>query len=127
MATGPIDEEVEGLFTLDYLTGELQCFVINPRNYQWGGVFKANVVSDLGVQQGKKPNYVMVTGMANFQRGAAANAPAMCAVYVADANTGNFVAYGLSWNRTMARGMAPQAGALVKLGVGKARSLEIRE
>ena len=25
MATGPIDSDVEGLFVLDYLTGELQC------------------------------------------------------------------------------------------------------
>ena len=127
MATGPIDADVEGLFILDYLTGELQCHVIYPRNGTFGGVFRYNVLQDLGVQQGKKPDYVMVTGAADFQRGGAASSPAMCAVYVADANTGNFAAYSLMWNRTMYRGGAPQQGTFVPLGVGKARTIEIRE
>jgi sulfur carrier protein len=62
------------------------------------------VVRDLGIEQGKKPNYAMVTGTVVFQRGTAARAvPALCAVYVADANTGNFAAYGLPWDRTAAR------------------------
>ena len=128
LATGPIDSDAEGLFILDYLTGDLQCFVINPRTGQWGGMFKYNVIQDLGVEQGKKPNFAMVTGHADFQRGAATAAtPALCAVYVADANTGNFAAYGLMWNRTMARSAALQTGTLIRLGVGKARALEIRE
>ncbi|MCL4207572.1 MAG: hypothetical protein KJ000_34235 [Pirellulaceae bacterium] len=128
LATGQIDEDVEGLFVLDYLTGDLQCYVMNPRTFTWGGVFKYNVVRDLGIEQGKKPNYAMVTGAVVFQRGAAARqTPALCAVYVADANTGNFAAYGLGWDRTAARGGVPQQGTLSLLGVGKARTLEIRE
>jgi hypothetical protein len=91
-------------------------------------MFKYNVIQDLGVEQGKKPNFAMVTGNADFQRGASTAAtPALCAVYVADANTGNFAAYGLMWNRTMARSAALQTGTFVRLGVGKARALEIRE
>jgi len=86
-------------------------------------VFKYNVLQDLGVQQGKKPNYVMVTGNANFQ----VPGTSMCAVYVADANTGNFAAYMLPWNRTQARSGAPQSGPFVLLDVGKARQIEIRE
>jgi hypothetical protein len=127
MATGLVDEEAEGVFILDFLTGELQCYVINPRTYQWGGMFKYNVISDLGVQQGKDPNYVMVTGQTQFQRGTGVATPAMCVVYVMDANTGNFAAYGLAWNRTMARGPQVQAGSLTLLQQGKARTLEIRE
>ena len=68
MATGLVDEEAEGVFILDYLTGDVQCYVINPRTYQWGGMFKYNVINDLGVQQGKDPNYVMVTGQTQFLR-----------------------------------------------------------
>ena len=35
---GPqVDDDVEGLYTLDFVTGDLQCFVINPRNGQFGG------------------------------------------------------------------------------------------
>lgn len=128
MATGPIDSDIEGLFILDYLTGELQCYVLNPRNGQFGGMFKHNVIADLGVQEGKNPNYVMVTGQAAFRRGTAMQgAPAGCAVYVADANTGNFAAYTIMFNQTMLRSGAAQQGPFTLLQTGKARTLELRE
>jgi hypothetical protein len=127
MATGPIDSDVEGLFILDYLTGELHCYVMYPRMGKFGGVFKHNVIADLGVQQGKNPNYVMVTGQAAFQRGTSAQTPAACVVYVADANTGNFAAYTIFFDRTRFRANMAQQGAFQLLDVGKARTLEIRE
>jgi hypothetical protein len=129
MATGLIDTDVEGLFTLDYLTGDLKCWVLNPRAPQmgWVGAFQRNVIADLGVQQGKEPNYVLVTGQVDFQRGAATVSPASCAVYVADANTGNFAAYTIMWDRTMARSGRLQAGEIAPLVSGKARTLEIRD
>jgi hypothetical protein len=129
MATGLIDTDVEGLFTLDYLTGDLKCWVLNPRAPQvgWVGAFQHNVIADLGVQQGKDPSYVMVTGQANFQRGGAATSPASCAVYVADANTGNFAAYTIMWNRTLARAGTLQTGMFTPILSGKARTLEIRD
>jgi hypothetical protein len=127
MATGPIDSDMEGVFMLDYLTGELHCWVLYPQSAQFGGMFKYNVIADLGVQQGKKPNYVMVTGQASFGGRTGVQTPAGCAVYVADANTGNVAAYSLLWNRTMARTGTPQTGTFRLLGTGKARTLEIRE
>src|SRR5687768_13338835 len=39
MVTGPVDTEAEGVFTLDYNTGELRCFVINPRTGRFGAGF----------------------------------------------------------------------------------------
>lgn len=128
MATGPVDTDVEGLFTLDFLTGQLQGRVIYPhRQGQFGGLFTYNVIADLGVQAGKKPDYVMVTGQANFTRGAAANTPAGCVIYVADANTGNFAAYTIMFNRTAYRAGAPQQGTFTLLGVGKAREIAVRD
>jgi hypothetical protein len=124
MATGPIDEG-EGLFILDYLTGELNCFVLNPRaGGKFNAQFRTNVVAHLGVEK-KTPDYVMVTGNMDFLRGQAQSRPANCVVYVADANTGNFAAFGLEWNRTMAQMGRPQAGPLVLLDVGKARNIEV--
>ena len=122
MATGNVDGEMEGVYVLDFLTGDLQCLVINPRNPAAISVFKYNVVTDLGVQQGKTPSYVMVTGGASFQRGAGAQ-PAGHVVYVADANTGNFAAYTFPWDRTASRGGQPQSSPLVRLTVGKFRNL----
>ena len=129
MATGWIDNEIEGLFTLDYLTGDLKCWVINPRNptQGWTGGFQHNVIADLGVQQGKEPSYVMVTGQANFVRGGMQSTPANCVLYVADANTGNFAAYTIFWNQTMGRAGQLQTGPFQRIGTGKARTLEIRD
>ncbi len=128
IATGPIDEDVEGLFILDYLTGDLQCFVLNPRTYAWGGIFRYNVTQDLGVETGKRPNFAMVTGATNFLRGSAARGvPALSVVYVMDANTGNFAAYGIQWDRTAARAGTPQKGTLTRVAVGRGRALEIRD
>jgi hypothetical protein len=129
MATGYIDTDIEGLFTLDYLTGDLKCWALNPRAPQvgWCGAFQHNVIADLGVQQGKDPDYVMVTGQASFQRGGATTSPASCAVYVADANSGNFAAYTIMWNRTLGKTGTLQQGMFTPILSGKARTLEIRD
>ena len=42
IATGDIADGVEGVFFLDFLTGELQCRVINRRTGQLGGQFRQN-------------------------------------------------------------------------------------
>jgi hypothetical protein len=130
MATGWIEEDIEGLFTLDFLRGDLQGWVLYTRSPQpfFGGTFRHNVIADLGVQQGKKPNYVMVTGQANFQRGAGAMTPATTVIYVADGNTGNFAAYTVMWNRNASRGLQPmQNNPFTLIATGKARAVEIRE
>jgi len=133
MATGPVDSDVEGLFMLDFLTGELHGRLLYPHRVgqyaQLGGFpaqAKCNVVADLGVKAGKQPDYVLVTGQANFTRGTGALTPGGCVVYVADANTGNFAAYAFMFNRTMYRGGGPQECAFTLLGAGKIRG-ELRE
>jgi hypothetical protein len=132
IATGVVDEDAEGLFTLDFLTGELSCFVIytkGPLAQQLGAVFKANVAKTLGgVQQGKKPHYLMVTGKANFLRGGATNVrPAFCVCYVVDTNSGKWVAYGIRWNSMEAARGNRQQDEMVPLATGNVRSGAIRE
>ncbi len=134
IATGPIDEDVEGLYILDFLTGDLHCYVLNPRMFTqprasaWITSTKHNVVNDLGVQQGKKPDFAMVTGVVNFQRQPGNPlAPAQSAVYVLDVNSGNFAAYGVMWNRTAARAGVAQQAVWRPLAAGKGRALEIRD
>src|SRR5262245_58052684 len=100
IATGPVDDEVEGLFTLDYLTGDLQCYVINPRIGGIGGWFKTNIAKDLAPEKGKKPAYLIVTGLFNAKAGTYSNfRPAGSICYVADANTGEVACYSFPWNK----------------------------
>jgi hypothetical protein len=128
MATGPIDEEMEGVFFLDFLTGDLGCVVVFARKADAiGGLFKTNVIKDLGVEADKKPAYLMTTGAATFTGKTGQSQPGRCVVYVLDQNTGNFVGYGFNWNRTLASSLRPQEGLLVKLVSGNARAQKAQE
>jgi hypothetical protein len=123
IATGWIDEDVEGLYALDFLTGNLQAIVMytkGPRATQIGGIFGANVAAELGIDKTKKPRYLMVTGQATFTQGASAEKPAGSVVYVVDANTGNFATYGLKWSKALHARGTPQQGSLLLLHKGQA-------
>jgi hypothetical protein len=127
IATGSIADGIEGVFFLDFLSGEMQCWVINGRTRTTGGYFVQNVVADLGVEPGRKnPRYLLVTGIAPMQRGSTGFQPADSLVYVADANTGNFAVYAIPWNRQATAANRPQQAPMVLIFRGSARNLEIR-
>lgn len=127
MATGPVDEEGEGLYVLDFLTGDLHCWVLNPRTGKFGGVFKHNVWTDLGAPKTKNTKYVMVTGAASFVRGAGTTRPAGSILYVADSVTGGVVAYNVAWDRSASASGRSQSGGFVRLDMGQARNIVIRD
>lgn len=127
IATGPVDDEVEGLFTVDYLTGDLQCFVPNPRTGGVAGWFKANVANDLTVERGKKPAYLIATGEFNFSSASGNSRPAASLVYIVDANSGEVACYTFPWNKSATAAGATQATPMVLAGKWKARSIAIRK
>lgn len=128
IATGPVDEEMEGIFFLDFLTGELALAVIASRKADMiSGLFKTNVIKDLGVEQSKKPSYLMVTGAAQFVGQTGRKRPGRCVVYVVDQNTGNFAGYGFNWDRTAASGPVLQTDQLIRLVSGNARAAKLQE
>lgn len=128
IATGPVDGQVEGLFTLDYLTGDLQCFVINPRTGKLGGWFKTNIAKHLPVESGKKPTYLIATGALSARGGNYSGVkPAGCICWVVDANSGVFAGYTFGWEEAKVSVGTPQAQEMVMVYAGKARNLEIRE
>ena len=123
IATGFIDEDVEGLFVLDFITGNLQVFVINPRSGQLGGMYAHNVAADLGAQ--KAPKYLLVTGQAMWRSFTGNVRPAQSIVYVADSTTGRYAAYMLPWNRQAASYNFAQVNPLVLIGKGTARNVPL--
>ncbi len=126
-ATGPIDEEMEGLFTLDALTGDLQCAVLNGRTTKFAGLFRKNVLADLGVDATKKPSYLLLTGAAVFPGQSGNVRPGNSVAYVIDTTTGRFAVYGVPWQRTLSARGAAQQGALILLDTGTARNVVIRD
>ena len=119
MATCGVDEDVEGLVTLDFLTGELQCVVPNRRTGKVTGLFKTNVTSELGVAQNAQ--YLMATGRMNTP-GQGANS----VIYVMDTTSGKFVSYGIPWRRDLASTQNMQGANLLPLDIGTARNVPIR-
>lgn len=119
MATGILDD-TEGVFMLDYLTGDLTCFVINSRTAKFGAMFHTNVWKELPVEKGKKPAYVMCTGTWSYKGGNSSGGKfGDCIVYIADCNSGKFVAYSVVGNGA--------TGTITTLDGGKARDLKLRQ
>ena len=126
IATGPISQDAEGIFFLDFITGDLQCLVYYPRARAFGARYFANVLPQLG-GAGKNPRYIMVTGsaVAPFSTGGAQ--PGNSLVYVADATSGMFAAYAVPWDRNAEQSGAMQSGPLVYAGGGPVRNFQLRD
>ena len=127
IATGPVDEEIEGLYTLDFLTGELNCFVLNAR--QAGalvGRFNINVTNVLKAARGKKPNYLLTTGLINSPGGGAGGRPAACVCYVVDSGSGEVAAFTFPWVKAATSAGTPQIQPMVLVNTWPTRSRDIR-
>ena len=120
MATGPIDEETEGVFILDCLTGELGMALMNPVGKFLGnraGVFSTplavrSVLPDFGIDPSKNPRFMMVTGLARTQRSTGTHQRSRSMAYVMEITTGKVIAYAFHWTGTVTRGLA---GTIVPL------------
>ena len=123
LATGLVDEDVEGLFVLDHLSGNLQCWVINPKTGGVAAIFAASPATDMGLDKGGDTDFVMCTGGVNFTaRGRTGNArPANVICYVADGNSGKVVGYSLVFDRQAAIRGDTQGGLLEVVCRGFAR------
>jgi hypothetical protein len=122
MATGPVDAEVEAVYFLDFLTGDLKAVVLGKQLGTWTGFFQANVSADLGIDARQNPKFLMVTGMCSLRRGGGSRqqpSSAMC--YVAEITSGKVVAYAIPWAASMYAAGQPQSGDLKPVGVTRFR------
>lgn len=125
VATGPIDEFVEGIFFLDPVTGELSCWVMSPWRQTFSAKFKYDkVADDLGLKKSKNSKLLMVTGTWDFRSSSKPIRPSLAIVYVVNSATGQFAAYSVPWNQNIAR-KEEHRGELRLVGKGKARTKSI--
>lgn len=126
VATGPISEDAEGIFFLDFNTGDLQCLVYYPRVGSFGARYFGNVLPQLG-GGGRNSQYLMVTGQA-VTRGSSGNTrPAASLVYVTDVTNGTFAAYAVPWDRTAESSNRAQTGQLIPVGGGPIRNYQLQD
>lgn len=103
VCTVPLAMGVEGFFILDFETGDLSGGVIGPATGRFTGVYKHNVLQDLGFKAGqaKNPRFLLVSGAAEQATGGAGSfAPSV--LYVTDSSTGATAAYGIPFNAQQA-------------------------
>lgn len=126
VATGPISEDAEGIFFLDFITGDLRCLVYYPRWGTFGAQYYWNVTSELG-GAGKNSQYIMVTGGSITRQTTGAARPGASLVYVTEAKSGKFAAYAVPWNRTLESAGTAQRGQLIYAGGGYIRNFQISD
>lgn len=119
VCTAQVDENAEGFFTLDFITGDLKGWVYYPRLATFGGLFITNVQPALGMS--KNPEYLLVSGNTAPTRGSGNSRSAQSLVYVVDTRSGMFAAYTIPWNSTMESSGAGQMGQFVLIGGDKVR------
>lgn len=115
MATGHVEDAVEGVFFLDHLTGELHAYVLGP-TARGPGIqchYFRNVSKDFDA--GEKAKYLMVTGLDDLARGGRGSSiqPSRALVYVAEVSTGKAIAYYLPYNLTAHRSGSYAEGFLI--------------
>lgn len=126
IATGLVENGIEALYFLDFLTGDLRATVISRTNGAFTGFFTHNVLGDFeGVLQ--DPKFLMVTGLATMPRGRGFNQLADSLIYVAEASTGQVVAYALPFNSTLHAAGKPQTGRFLKVAGGSFRDAFVRD
>lgn len=127
IATGPVDEEMEAVFFLDFLTGELKAAVLSPITGKFNALYQAQIAGDLGVDASKNPKYLLVTGLAQLRRGGGQIQPGASVVYVAELTSGKVAAYAVPWSRGAANSNIPIKANLVPLDSMQFRTAVIRE
>jgi len=110
MATGSITSEVDGLFILDHLTGGLQCWLLNPRTGNVGGIYVADLNAAMELDKGE-PDFVMTTG-SFFVRSSGNVRPANTVCYVGEGKSGKVAGFSLSYDRTGIQQGTVQQGEL---------------
>ncbi|TWT94782.1 hypothetical protein Pla108_36310 [Botrimarina colliarenosi] len=127
IATGFMEDGTEGLFFLDFLTGDLKATVVNNRGPGFNAYYQYNIANDFNLGAVQNPKYLMVTGLARDQQGRGSNRLAQCILYVVEATSGHLVAYGIPYSRTNQTAGKPQLGTFIPLAKASLRNEFVRD
>ncbi|MCC6125879.1 MAG: hypothetical protein IT426_13005 [Pirellulales bacterium] len=103
MSSGLVDENVEAVYFLDFLTGDLNAVVMGRQSGHFTGYFKANVAADMGIDNAKNPRYMMITGTVDLRRSSRLQY-SQAVVYVAEVTSGKVAAYAIPWSSGLQQG-----------------------
>ena len=95
MVTAEVDftQTVEGVFVLDFLTGQIRGAIPNPQGGGFVALYARSVAGDFQVDPSQPGNYAIVSGKLNPQRGGRGAQPSSSVLYVAELNSGKVIMY----------------------------------
>jgi hypothetical protein len=127
MATVPLDDQVEAVCFLDFLTGDLRAAAVSRVTGRFRYFFVYNVNKDLGVDPTKSPRYMLVNGNADLlHAGGRQRAPSKAIIYVAEITSGKVAAYYIPWSPAARLADQPFNGQFMLLDVTKFRTSAAR-
>lgn len=130
VCTGFVDDEIEAIYFLDFVTGDMKAVVLamrGPRAGKFNALFEYNILQDFNAGQDKSPKYLMVTGQANLPRGRANFQFAKSVVYITEASTGQMGCYTIPWSSTAQAAGQPVRAQFQPLDKYQFRTAIIRE
>jgi hypothetical protein len=126
LVTVPLDAGIEAVVSLDHITGELTGYVLDRFSGNFFVQYRYNVANDFPLRPGKKPRFLMVAGLADFQQFTSNERVGDGVVYVAEEGSGQVVAYAMPWNRQFRTSTAgPQQLQFIPLDRAKTRFANI--
>ena len=95
MVTCPVSfvDGSEGVFVIDYLTGELKGGMINARVGKFTNFYYRSLAADFNVDPKAEPHYVMVSGRRGQNVGQGGLTISAGTIYVGELTSGKIVAY----------------------------------
>ncbi len=104
MATCPVSftDGSEGVFVIDYLTGELKGAMVNPRLGKFTNFYYRSLAADFNVDPKAEPHYALVTGIRGQNIGTAGVSAAAGTVYVGELSSGKVIAYSFPYRELRA-------------------------
>lgn len=126
IATGPLDADVEAIYFLDFLTGDLRAAAINPRMGKFNAFFQVNILQAMSIDVAKNPKFLMITGVSSLRRGAGPQWGSSV-VYVAETTTGVIGAFATPWAPQVANAGKTMTAPMVMLDMAKFRTAAVRQ
>jgi len=126
IATGQLDNDIEAVYFLDFLTGDLKAAALSLQTGKFNSLYECNVLNDLGVDATKNPRFLMVTGVVNLRRQGGQRQPSNSVVYVAELTSGKVAAYVTPFLKQTINSGKPYQGKILALDVMQFRSTAIR-
>lgn len=117
ICTGLVDGDIEAVYMLDSLTGQLQAAVMSTQQAQFTNFYTRDIMTDLALPANSNPRFLMVTGIGRMvgRGGSGLNRSSLSLLYVAEVTTGKIAVYTLPW--TGNTNAAPVASSLIPIQV----------